>query len=236
MWSNYDSNALPIQSLPLGYALGSLTYITSTGVGSYTTPAGARMLFVRGIAGGGAGGGASQAASYAAAGGGSGGDYAEKKILAPVASYSVSVGAGGTQPTAGNNPGNVGGDTVFKDTATLLAKGGLGGAADTGTTVGHIGGIGGDVSPSAAAGDFTCHGQPGGAGVVAAASQALGGFGGAAGRGYGAGAIGKKNTGADGNTGSNYGGGGSGSGFIVSGTNRAGGAGGPGIIIVEEFY
>ncbi len=236
MWSSGDSNGLPIQSLPLGYALGSLTYITSTGVGSYTTPAGARMIFVRGIAGGGAGGGASQAASYAAGGGGSGGDYAEKKILAPVASYSVSVGAGGTPGTAGNNPGNVGGDTVFKDVSTLLAKGGLGGGADTGTLVGHIGGIGGDVSPSANAGDFTCHGQPGSPGVVAAASQAYGGPGGNSGLGYGSGAIGKKNTGADGNTGNNYGGAGSGAAFIVSGTNRAGGAGAPGIIVVEEFY
>ncbi len=170
MWNSYDSNGLPIQSLPLGYALLSITYITSTGVGSYVTPAGCRAIIVRAIGGGGAGGGASTAASYCAGGGGNGGAYAEKRILAPVASYSVSVGAGGTQGTAGNNPGNVGGDTVFKDTSTVLAKGGLGGAADTGTLVGHIGGIGGDVSPSANAGDHTCMGQPGGAGVVAAAS------------------------------------------------------------------
>lgn len=234
MWNSYDSNGLPIQSLPLGYALMSITYITTTGVGSYTTPAGCRAIIVRAIGGGGAGGGASTAASYCAGGGGGGGAYAEKRILSPVASYSVSVGAGGTAGTAGNNPGNVGGDTTFA-TTTVVAKGGLGGAADTGTVVGHIGGIGGDVSPSANTGDLSFMGQTGGAGVIAAASQALGGYGGQAAHGFGPGGIGKKNTGADGTVGGVYGGGGAGAAFIVSGTNRAGGAGGAGILVIEEY-
>lgn len=234
MWSKYDSTGLPIAGSGPGYQFTSITYILN-GTTTYTTPAGCRALIARNFAAGGAGGGVSTAASYAAGGGGGGGQYATKLIANPAASYACSVGAGGTQGTAGNNAGNVGSDAVF-GASLCVAKGGLGGLPDTGTLVGHIGGIGGDVTPTASSvGDLIVMGQPGGAGVIAAASQALGGFGGMSALGFGAGAIGKKNTGADGNTGNLYGGGGSGGAFIVSGTNRAGGAGANGLIIVEEY-
>jgi hypothetical protein len=97
--------------MPSGaFSVGERTIITS-GSGTYTTPAGAKMLIVEGVAGGGAGGSQTGNQGGAASGGNAGG-YANHKILAPNASYAFSIGAAGS---GGSNGGNTtfGGMTLF---------------------------------------------------------------------------------------------------------------------------
>ena len=100
-----------------------------SGSGTYTTPANCLWIRVRGVGAGGAGGGcASSAAAGGAGAGGGGGGYFETTIVSPSASYPYAVGTGGTVGTAGNNPGNNGGNTTFGTGGSLMtANGGAGG-------------------------------------------------------------------------------------------------------------
>lgn len=218
------------------YRLLTITEIFS-GTTSYTPTTGVRALFIECIGGGGAGGGVATAITNAgAAGGGGGGAYSCTWNITNVSgTHTVAVGAGGTAGAAGANPGGVGGDTDFKDTAgtsICTAKGGLGGLADTVAAI-HVGGL--SVAGGAAAsgvGDLKIDGGVSGTGLALAAAQAVSGSGGASH--FGSGAASRKTQGA-GVAAGVYGGGGSGGCILSGGASVAGGAGGAGLIRVWEF-
>jgi len=104
---------------------------TFTASGTWTAPAGVTSVDVEVWGGGGAGGGQNQNSD----GGGGGGGGAYSKVLGiaviPGNAYTVTVGAGGAGVVAGT--GGAGGDSYFINTATVMAKGGAGGAPSTGT-------------------------------------------------------------------------------------------------------
>lgn len=112
---------------------------TFTASGTWTAPAGVNSVDVEVWGGGGAGGG--QNMNSDGGGGGGGGAYS-KTVAVPVIpgnSYAVTVGAGGVGVAAGT--GGTGGDSYFINAATVMAKGGAGGAPSTGTP--PPGGLGG---------------------------------------------------------------------------------------------
>lgn len=166
--------------------------VTITSSGTYTTPSGvtALMFFVSGATGG-----KSNPSGNGGATGGAG--YSEKYIASPAASYSITIGAGGT-------PGNAGGTTTI-DTISIT------GAAGTSTNTGSSGG-------TASGGTFNANGGSGGTGNI---NGGVGG-GGAGGSRAGAGFAG--GNAASGNSGSGGGGGTGSAGSAGSGTS--GGAGG----------
>lgn len=210
-------------------APSSVTVLTS-GSGTYNTPAGAKALRVRLIAGGGAGGGCSSVASSGGGGGGGGsGSYCEKVLSPPASSYSYAIGAGGTAGTAGATAGNNGGDTTF---GTLTAKGGTGGAGCTAAVATRaMGGAGGIVGSN---GDINLPGEAGDNSVNTTAALVASGSGGNSK--LGGGANGVSSQGAGTSAVANSGGGGSGGASISAGAAVAGGVGGSGIIVVEEYF
>ena len=131
------------------------TYTTST---TWTAPVGITSVDVEVWGGGGAGGG--QNLGSDGGGGGGGGAYSRKLNVAvtPGNTYTVTVGAGGTGVTSGT--GNAGGDSWFINTATVLAKGGSGGAPSTGSP--PAGGAGG--AAASGVGDVRFSGGNGGRG------------------------------------------------------------------------
>ncbi len=223
----YGTDGLPVPSGTVPMTVSVLTTGTSA---TYTTPARCRAIQVTAIGGGGAGGGAATATSSGAAGAGGGsGSTTEKLIVNPAATYTYTIGAGGTAGTAGNNPGNAGGDTTF---GTVTGKGGSGGAGmAAGTTGISMGGAGGVVGSG---GDTNYPGQPGEGSQILSASNVRAGAGGPST--MSGGAAGRTTQGA-GNAGTANGGGGGGGGACVSnGGAVAGGAGGSGVVIVVEYY
>jgi hypothetical protein len=208
----------------------TVVVLTSGSAATYTTPAGCRAIRVRCVGGGGAGGGASSVASSGGGGGGGGsGSYCEKVFSPPSATYTYTIGAGGTAGTAGANAGNNGADTTF---GTLTAKGGTGGAGCTSAVAtramggaGGVAGTGGDVNLPGEAGDNSVNTT---AALVASGSGGNSKLGG--------GANGVSAQGAGTNAVANTGGGGSGGASVSAGAAVAGGVGGSGIIVVEEFY
>lgn len=208
------------------------------GTTTYTPTTGTKALYVECIGGGGSGGGCATAVTdAAAAGGGGGGAYSAKWVTGTIkASYTVAVGAGGTAPAAGANPGNAGGDTTFDSPSIVTAKGGSGGGADTVAAGPRFGGAGGAGGASASGvGDVTTAGAPGGSGIALAAAQALSGRGGDGGGLNGGGGIEVKNSTGGGSAGGLYGGGGSGACIVSGGASQAGGAGGNGLLRIYEF-
>lgn len=187
-------------------------------------------------AGGGSGnttGGAGSQGS-AGAGGGAGG-YAILYVTAPAASYTITIGAGGT-PVSDGTGGNGGNTTVG---AILTCNGGTGGGriAVTGTTSVLEGPAGGTAS----SGDLNMTGSQGERALVT--GDAAGNYYPTGGRGgsnpLGAGAAGGTSTSGDGsaNTGLGCGGGGGGTASALGpGTAHAGGAGAPGCVIAYTYY
>lgn len=204
---------------------------------TYTTPAGAVAIKVRMVGGGGGGGGvpAGNATNVSIAGGGGGGGYVEHLYSgsALLATFTYTVGGGGSFGTTTPTGGGAGGATTF---GSLSANGGTGAAAggNAGNTAVYFatGGQGGTASGGNIA---NATGSDGGHGISSAAvNQVFAGKGGASVLG---GVSGNPlNIGAAGTTGYNYGGGGGGGATTISGGAVNGGAGAGGIIIVEEYY
>lgn len=209
--------------------------LTTTGTGTYTTPANVTYIRVTCIGAGGGGGGAAGTAggqSSVGAGGGGGG-VAIKVISPPSATYSFTVSnAGGTAGASGSGTGGVGTNTTF---STLTANGGGAGSGAFATNgpawSSGVGAAGG----TATGGDINFSGGIGSAGQVLSATQ--GGLGQGGGSLYGvtpgAPVYTASTTGA---AGGSYGIGGSGGANINNGGGGTAGVGGPGLIIVEEYY
>jgi uncharacterized protein (TIGR03437 family) len=197
---------------------------------TYTTPANITAILVECVGGGGGGGGAAGAILNAGAGGSGGsGSYARKYIASPAASYSVSIGTGGSGGAAGDNAGAAGGNTIFGSTV-MTCNGGSGGSGSGAAGLGAsivAGGAGGATSTG---GDLNIGGNAGGngdrlSGTVSASQHGGGSY-------FGGGAPGVLN--AAGVAAASYGGGGSGA-STQGNTNRAGGDGSQGVIVVSEF-
>lgn len=151
----YSSGAAAWQALgaSLLTAGATNTQTFTSGSGTYTTPVGTKLLWVR-IVGGGGGGGGSNSSSISAGSGGSGG-YVEYFTTSPSATYSYAVGAGGSGG-GGGSAGTSGAATTF-GTSLLNAGGGTGGGPNngsnstggtaTGGTI-NIPGIAGQITPS----------------------------------------------------------------------------------------
>ncbi|MBI4808363.1 MAG: DUF11 domain-containing protein [Nitrosomonadales bacterium] len=224
-----------------GAADAADTFTTS---GTWVAPAGVTSVDVEVWGGGGAGGGQNQNSD--GGGGGGGGAYSRVVGIAvvPGNSYTVTVGAGGVGVASGT--GGTGGDSYFINAATVMAKGGTGGAPSTGTP--PAGGAGGAAAAGVGTTKFsggnggqginsgTGQGGPGGssagtaangtngptpwATLTAAAAPAGGGIGGNGG-----------NVGVNGfSPASGNGGGGGGSG---EGTARVGGSGTAGKVVIS---
>ena len=196
-----------------------------SGAGTYTPPAGVTALWIRMVGGGGGGGGASSGLAVNARGaGGGGGGYLEKFLTPLAASYSYSVGTGGTGGPDSANNGTAGNDTTF---GALTAKGGNGGLSSSVTADGGNAGAAGGVAGTG--GDLIAQGFDGlfsykNSGRLEGAKGAGSAFG-AGGRAVYANAAG--------NPGLGFGAGGGGS--ISQNNSQAGGNGANGTIIVFEF-
>ncbi len=228
------------------YTLKNITYLTSGTAATYTTPTGVRALKVTTIGGGGGGGGvngSSTASTNAYSDGGGGGGYATAFIATAEASYTYTVGSGGTGGAVGNNAGATGGTTEFKNAgATIIvsATGGAGGLGDTGAT------STGATAGAPGVGSITGLGTPGGV-IGSGTGIYANGYGrfingtayGLAGSGYcpliGGGV--ESALGATGINATRYGeGGGNVRTSTAVATDYAGGNGFAGLIIVEEYY
>jgi hypothetical protein len=147
---------------PVQLSQKTTTEITSSG--TFTVPAGVYSLYVEAWGGGGAGGG-SQSGGVQGGGGGSGAYAAGYVPTTPGATFTVTIGAGGTAATINsNNPGGDGGDTSFG--SSIIAKAGTGGLGAT--TFGSQAGAGGLAS--ACTGQIKLNGQDG---YNTSASQSL---------------------------------------------------------------
>ena len=233
-------------------ALGPVFSFTTPGSTTWTAPAGVTSVTVETRGGGGAGGGAANVAN--GAGGGGGGAYARSVIaVTPGTTYTVVVGAAGV---GGTGAGGAGGDSYFITAGTVMAKGGVGGAAPTSGGPG-AGGAGGLAAPSVGTTKFS--GGSGGTGRAdggtersgaggggagdagnggngangGSGSAAVGGTGGTAGGGAGADGTDADNT--AGNPGFAPGGGGSGASGSSS-PSKSGGAGGAGRVVLNVTY
>lgn len=212
--------------------------ITSTGNGTYNIPSNARKIVVECVGGGGAGGSADGGSSQSGMGGGGGGGYCMKEYdVSGGESIAVTVNAGGTAGSAGNNPGGDGGVTEF-DTAALLAtkmsaKGGSGGPSIGAAGTSAIFTMGGAGAAVATGGDYNAGGQPGGMAQRVSGTAGYSGFGGPGPKG-GGGGNGQNITSAVGLAATNYGAGGGGA-ISNNTTDRAGANGSQGVIVVWVY-
>jgi hypothetical protein len=223
--------------MQFSFAQTTRTYNTS---GTFTVPAGVTSIKVE-VWGAGGGGGAATG-NPSAGGGGAGGAYVRNNALTvtPGATYTVTVGSGGTGPTGSN--ATSGGASWFGSQSTLLAVGGTGGnrsttnsnsaagavAPSTGNIgpVSYYGGNGGTGGSAGASGG----GGGASAGTGSNGNSAIGMNGGIAVTGGSAGVSGTT-AGANGANNPNYGGGGAGA-KTNSTTDRTGGTGGNGAIVI----
>jgi hypothetical protein len=205
------------------------TVLTAGSGATYTTPVGCRAIDVEVIGGGGAGGGATSVASAGGGGGGGGSGGITRKLFSPpAATYTYTIGAGGTAGAAGA-AGNAGADTTF---GTLTAKGGSGGAAATSAAATRA--LGGAGGVAGSGGDINGAGEPGRTGINTTAALVASGAGGPSEAGGGAPGVTAQGAGVAAIA--NSGGGGSGGASVSAGAAVAGGAGGSGAIIVTEYY
>lgn len=201
---------------------------------TYTPPVNISVLEFELVGAGGGSGGCSTTggASVSSGGGGGGGGYVKHTTSTIAASYTITIGAGGTGGAAGDNDGTAGGDTIVTDGAsfTLTASGGaLGqGAADSENASAGAGGAatGGTINYAGSKGDRSI----GSASPVASTLSNT----------YGGDSYVQRGT--DGPTANNvgvagvdYGGGAAGPYNSLSQTQRAGAAGGDGVLILTEY-
>ena len=191
---------------------------------TWSKPAGLAFVIVEVLGGGGSDGGVALA-NTGSAGGGGGGGYSRKKILEASlgATETVTVGAGGAAPAAGDNTGNTGGTSSFGTHAS--ATGGTGGIKESAATP--------DQQPGGAGanGDINCDGEQGGYSTDTALKPNQNNCGGSY---FGGGA---RSNGAANDVGKNAvtpGAGGSGATNTAT-ANRAGGTGAAGLVIVWEY-
>lgn len=223
--STSEAGVYSAQAMP-----STRTVLTSGSAATYTTPAGCRAIDVEVIGGGGAGGGASSVASAGGAGGGGGSGGITRKLFSPPsATYTYTIGAGGTPGAAGANAGGNGADTTF---GTLTAKGGTGGGGCTSAAATRA--LGGAGGVAGSGGDINGPGEPGRTGIVSTAALVASGSGGPSEAGGGAPGVIAQGAGTA--AVANSGGGGSGGASVSAGVAVAGGAGGTGVIIVTEYY
>jgi hypothetical protein len=227
-WVTWDANGV---ELSRATSPQSVQVLASGTAATYTTPVGCKAIWVRMVGGGGAGGSSDGAASATGVGAGGGaGGYVEKLIVNPAATYTYTIGAGGTKAAAGNNAGGNGADTTFTG---LTAKGGTGGGSmANGTTAltvkggaGGVAGSGGDINPP---------GMPGGFGVRISATIVMSGFGGDTP--FGSGPDGQTAHVAGTDATANTGAGGGGAASVNTNADFQGGNGGSGLIVVTEYY
>jgi hypothetical protein len=202
-----------------------------TASGTYTPTAGMLHAIIECLGGGGSGGGATSGANNGNGGGGGAGSLSRKYVTAADigASKAVTLGAGGTAPTAGNNPGNAGGDA---NVGTLcIAKGGSGGAGSVGADNIRPGGAGG----VAGTGDVVGTGASGLSGNGMNTISFVGGAGPGASSPWGGGGLPNASVNGAGGAGTGFGSGGAGASSYNSGGNFSGGAGAPGLVIITEY-
>lgn len=219
--------------------LFSQTTVPFTSTTTWTCPYGVSTVTVKCWGGGGSGGGTTVNTQYGG-GGGAGGAFAQKDVsVVAGTTYTVTVGATKTGTTAAGALGN---PTWFSTSGTVYAEGGAGGAAPANTSV--AGGTGSSAASIGTVGFIFAGGN--GAGGTTALAGAGGGGAGTGGAGGNAstttaGTGTATNGGAGGtgilvaagplpgNTGSTYGGGGSGA-MVSSTANQAGGNGAAGYL------
>lgn len=208
------------------------TLFTSGTGATYTTPTGAKFLKVTCIGGGGAGGGAATTTTVqsASAGGGGGGGCCIGYITSPVATYTYTVGAGGTPGTAGNVSGGGGGATTF-GTSLFTANGGTGGAGGVAISAAPVNASGSVSGGTASGGSINFPGGGGGGGTVLSLNQVQAGAGG--GTWFGLPMAVNSGSAA---SGLGVGTGGNGSAVGASSAASSGGSGSAGVILIEEFY
>lgn len=216
--------------------LGNIKVLSTGTAATYTTPDGIAALVVTCVGGGGGSGGidGQGAGTTAASMGGGGGGWTKKLIpYADLeASYTYTVGAGGTAGASGNNNAGAGGTTTFAGaTLAMSATGGAGG-------IGHLG-INGSVTATGTDSGVGSGGDLNGRGVPASSRSVSSGvimgtstsgfcplFGGGI----------RSVSGADGTAGAYYGEGAGACYEAEAATNRAGAVGFSGVIIIEEYY
>jgi hypothetical protein len=239
MWTAYDKNGTPITRED---NLGLRSIQTFTANGTYTTPAGVRAILVMGIGGGGGGAspGAGNSTQIPIATGGNSGAVGSTYIPTPNATYTVTIGKGGTA-------GNGGGTSSFGGGSTSQPVGGYAQITFAGGNAGVTIAIGLSLV-SAGPAEFGSVGQMlnvlngrtsqlGGYATRISGTVASAGDGGSSLWGAGGQGTGLHTTAiaaATGGAGTGYGAGGGG-GTANATTAGTGGAGSDGFIIVYEF-
>ena len=221
--ATYLSGVLPVVNGGTGLTAVTYTIQVFTSSGTYTKPSGVAFAKVTVVGGG----GGAAASTYQNGSGGGGGGTSMKLIAAASigATETITIGAGGAANAGAT--GGAGGTSSFGSHCSATGGSG-GGGASTFPAAGSGGaGSGGTVN-------FTGSGGQTGWGSSSNPTQA--GRGGSSSMGGGAIALAANGTVGNGNTGGNYGGGGSGATNGNSGGPYSGGAGAVGIIIVEEYY
>jgi hypothetical protein len=214
----YESAAV---SQELRVAVVNQTTITTAGTSTWTSPAGVRKITVECWGAGGGGGGAY---AQCVGGGGAGGSYVTNTLaITPLTSYSLTVGAGGTQATGVGTNGISGGNTRFESITPLIANGGAGGfGSGVPSPLVARAGSGGTNLTGGSGGTITL-GSSGAAGAIG--TSPYGGAGGSSGNSHNTGAAPKTTVGG-GISGTIPGGGGSGAygpaSPATNGNNRGG--------------
>lgn len=205
-----------------------------TANGTWTRPAGVQSVMFECAGGGGSGAGAGDTAGGQISVGGAGGagGYARLYVAAAASSYTITIPAAATAPSAA--AGNAGGNVTVG--AILTCNGGAGGSytAPAGVTVASAdGGAGG----TATGGDLNITGTGGQAGILTNASTFSIGTGGSNPLGSGGQISVNAGINVTSGPGSTCGGGGAGANSVgTSGVAQSGGAGGVGCVIAYAYY
>ena len=253
--TNMGGTGTAVITITVGTTIANLTnsFVFS---GSWVCPANVLSVQVQCWGAGGAGGSAQRtpnSGSVPYGGGGAGGTYAmvSNFPVTPGTTYTINVGAGGTNNSSTNGAQGAGGDSWISSsnnepTNGCVAKGGAGGGSAIGNTSATANGTAGTGSSSGSIGDLVFAGGSGSAGsnsskyagaggssagTNSAGTAAVSTSGGVAPSGGGNGGNGTTVTGI-GNSGSAPGGGGGGA-RSGNGTQYAGGPGGSGKVLLS---